>query len=168
MEQNVTKTGKEFGVDCKMVRDWIAKEEELRAHNKGEHKKKRKLSSGGELACEEMDMAVLDYLVDERANGRVLSNLNLKSKTLEIARDFPHLSDLMVGWGTSHFSEYSILRIFNTPNIHYSKYSLLRIFITPKICYLIGNRMTRRKTNSDNKLGQSQLQTRTILFNSYQ
>jgi transposase-like protein len=97
---NVSKTSKEFGVDRKMIRNWLANEGELRAHNRGEGKKKRKLSSGGELACEEMDLAVLEFLVEERANGRVVSNLDLKRKALEIARDFRNMDEFKAsdGW----------------------------------------------------------------------
>lgn len=49
-------------------------------------KKHRKLHQGVELTSLELDVAVFEYLQEERSEGRVVRNKDLKSKALDIAQ----------------------------------------------------------------------------------
>ena len=63
---NKRKAAREFGVDPKRIREWVDREDDLRAAScstKG--KSMRKLHPGSEY-CVEFDNLVLEYLIEER------------------------------------------------------------------------------------------------------
>ena len=68
----------------KLIEGTFKKEAEV-MKVQGEGKKKRKLASRKPL-LHELDEAVLDYLMDERASGRPVSNKGLCRKSLELAK----------------------------------------------------------------------------------
>ena len=84
--ESIRKTAGEYGVDRKRVREWINQEEELSQNSKGSSAKKLRVSYGGELISQEIEFGVLDYLLSERERGVPVSNLDLKEKALEIAK----------------------------------------------------------------------------------
>ena len=47
--ESIRKTAGYFKVDRKRIREWIQKEDELKAHSHGSDAKKRKINSGGEV-----------------------------------------------------------------------------------------------------------------------
>ena len=81
---NITQTAKEFGVDRKRIREWLANEDHLMMHRRGSDAKKRRLGGGGQPASQDLDMQVLDFLLDERAAGGPVSNKDLKEKACEL------------------------------------------------------------------------------------
>ena len=85
--ENKRGTAKHFCVDPKRVREWLQKEDELKKL-KGCAKKKRCLRSSGRPLSPELDKAVLEYLMEERAAGRPVSNKDLRSKALELSSQF--------------------------------------------------------------------------------
>jgi len=52
--------------------------------------------SGGEVKSMEIEMGVLDYLLDERADGLTISNQMLKNKALEIGKKVPGMEGFKV------------------------------------------------------------------------
>ena len=82
---NKRKAAREFGVDPKRIREWVDREDDLRAAScstKG--KSMRKLHPGAEY-CVELDNLVLDYLIEERAEGLEATNKMLQEKARELA-----------------------------------------------------------------------------------
>ena len=79
------RTSKQFGVDRKNVREWIKNESILRMNDFGSAKKKRKIGSGQKPLSEEMDDELYNFFLDERENGRIVSNQTLSEKAKKIA-----------------------------------------------------------------------------------
>lgn len=84
--QVIAGTAREFGLDRKRVREWLKMEDTLRANSRGSAAKIRRLHAGADV-CVEIDVEVLDFLLEERAKGRSVSNQDLKEKAVEIARN---------------------------------------------------------------------------------
>ncbi|KAK7097631.1 hypothetical protein V1264_004579 [Littorina saxatilis] len=82
---NVSQTAEEFGIDRKMIREWRTNRDRFIQHDRGTEKKKRKLHPGRHILSQEVDQAVLDYLNNERAEGRVVRNKDLQRKAMELA-----------------------------------------------------------------------------------
>ncbi|KAK7100976.1 hypothetical protein V1264_016520 [Littorina saxatilis] len=82
---NVSQTASEFGVDRKRIREWRENRNTLLRHQAGKEKKKRKLHGGRDVRSEEVDEGVLEYLDQERAEGRVVRNKDLQRGALELA-----------------------------------------------------------------------------------
>ncbi|KAL8593325.1 hypothetical protein ACOMHN_009978 [Nucella lapillus] len=82
---NVSQTAEEFGIDRKMIREWRTNRNSLIQHDRGTEKKKRKLHRGRYILSQEVDQAVLDYLNNEQAEGRVVRNKDLQRKAMELA-----------------------------------------------------------------------------------
>ena len=78
-------TAKEFGVDRRWIREWREDWYMLQQNMIGEKKTKRKLHQGREVRSIEIDQAVLLFLDEERAEGRVVRNKDLRQKANEIA-----------------------------------------------------------------------------------
>ena len=78
-------TAKEFGVDRRWIREWREERYMLQQNMIGEKKTKRKLHQGREVRSIEIDQAVLLFLDEERAEGRVVRNKDLRQKANEIA-----------------------------------------------------------------------------------
>ena len=74
---------KQFGVDRKMVRDWVSRKEYLRTAIIHHGPKKKKLHHGRKPFSPDLDKAVLEYLLHERAEGRCVLDRQLTSKALE-------------------------------------------------------------------------------------
>ena len=71
---NISLTARNFSVDRKRVREWNNNEETLMMNNSGKDSKRRRIGGGSAPQSEELDSLVLDYLLEERAAGRVVSN----------------------------------------------------------------------------------------------
>ena len=82
---SVSKTSREFSVDRKRVREWNNSYETLQLNNVGADKKRRKLHDGRELISAEVDIAIFEFLVDERSEGRTVSSEMLMKKACEVA-----------------------------------------------------------------------------------
>ncbi|KAL8571450.1 hypothetical protein ACOMHN_009382 [Nucella lapillus] len=82
---NGSQTAEEFGIDRKMIREWRTNRDSLIQHDRGTEKKKRKLHRRRYILSQEVDQAVLDYLNNERAEGRVVRNKDLQRKAMELA-----------------------------------------------------------------------------------
>ena len=97
---NITQTAREFGVDRKRIREWLANEDLLMMHRRGSDAKKRRLGGGGQPVSQDLDMQVLDFLLDERAAGRPVSNRDLKEKAREFAQGDQNLANFQAsdGW----------------------------------------------------------------------
>ena len=77
---------RQFGIDRKMVRDWVERKEFLRKAVLHHGPKKKKLHHGRKPFSLLLDKAVLDYLVQERAEGRRVRDKQLTKKALEFSR----------------------------------------------------------------------------------
>ena len=99
--ESIRKTAGYFKVDRKRIREWIQKEDELKAHSHGSDAKKRKINSGGEVINKDLEAEVLEYLIDQRAKGIAVSNEDLKTKALEIARDIDDTSGKLANFKAS-------------------------------------------------------------------
>jgi hypothetical protein len=97
--ENVSKTAREYGVDRKRIREWLAMENTLRSSNVGAEAKKRKLHPGG-IFSDELDYEVLEYLLEERDAGHSVSNPDLIEKAKEKAQDIDGLENFKAsaGW----------------------------------------------------------------------
>jgi len=74
---------KQFGVDRKMVKDWVERKEYLRTAIIHHGPNKKKLHQGRKPFSPDLDKAVLEYLLHERAEGRCVLDRQLTSKALE-------------------------------------------------------------------------------------
>ena len=74
---------KQFGVDRKMVREWVERREYLRTAIIHHGPNKKKLHQGRKPFSPDLDKAVLEYLLQERAEGRSVLDRQLTSKALE-------------------------------------------------------------------------------------
>lgn len=74
-----------FGIDRKMVRDWVERKEFLRRAVSHYGPNKKKLHHGRKPFSLDLDKAVLDYLVQERAEGRCVRDKQLTRKALEFS-----------------------------------------------------------------------------------
>ena len=52
--------------------------------------------SGREVQSMDVEVGVLEYLLDERAEGLTVSNRQLQDKALELARKIPGMEDFKV------------------------------------------------------------------------
>ena len=68
------------------MREWLQNEATLQANRIGSAAKVKRIHPGCNQLSEELDMQVLDFLLDERASGRPVSNLDLQEKAVELAR----------------------------------------------------------------------------------
>lgn len=71
-----------FGEDQKMVRNWLGKEKEMQITKSATNKKH--LEHGSVGISTDLDAAVLAYLIEERSEGRPVSNKQLEVKALEL------------------------------------------------------------------------------------
>ena len=74
-----------FNVDRKRVRDWTQKYDELKGKCAGAPGKWRKLSTGRPPISTDLDQRVLEFLEEERGEGRPVSNACLQAKVAQIA-----------------------------------------------------------------------------------
>ena len=98
-QSSINNTSKHFDIDRKRVREWLLKEPELQANSVGAQKKKKRLSEGTPRSLE-LDDQVLDYLLDERADGMSVSNTQLMKKAAAIASTMADMGDFKAssGW----------------------------------------------------------------------
>lgn len=82
---SVSQTAREFGVDRKRIREWRENRDALLLHETGQEKKKRKLHRGRAIRSDEVDLGVLEFLDQERTEGRVVRNKDLMRKAMQIA-----------------------------------------------------------------------------------
>ncbi|KAL8566227.1 hypothetical protein ACOMHN_063117 [Nucella lapillus] len=104
---NVSECAREFSVDRKRIREWSENRDRLEQQY-GKNKQKRKLSKGPAVRSEHVDQGVLRYLEDERSEGRVVRNKDLKRKAMELAGAFNVVgfsaSDMWLSrWKQRHF-----------------------------------------------------------------
>ena len=97
----VSKTAKHFGVDRKRVREWVKAETEMR-NAAPEDMGRKRWHSGGEVKSVEIEVGVLDFLLEERADGLTVSNQMLKDKALEIAKNVPGMEGFKASNGWLH------------------------------------------------------------------
>ena len=90
---NVSDTAKEFGVDRKQERQWNEMRHVLIQNQTGKQKEGEKIHPGKHVVSEELDLAVLEFLEEERAAGRVVRNKDLSTRALEIAGKPSFFSD---------------------------------------------------------------------------
>jgi len=76
---------RQFRIDRKMVRDWVERKEFLRRAVLHYGPNKKKLHHGRKPFSLDLDKAVLDYLVQERAEGRCVRDKQLTRKALEFS-----------------------------------------------------------------------------------
>lgn len=76
---------RQFRIDRKMVRDWVKRKEFLRRAVLHYGPNKKKLHHGRKPFSLVLDKAVLDYLVQERAEGRCVGDKQLTRKALEFS-----------------------------------------------------------------------------------
>ena len=83
---NVSKAAREFEVDRKRAREWNQKYEVLKSNSVGSKAKHHKIGeSGRNPLSTDLDLRVFQYLEEERAEGRVVTNSDLTRKALQIA-----------------------------------------------------------------------------------
>lgn len=99
---NYHETEREFGVSRKRLREWNQNYANLLAHEFGRDKFKRKLHEGGEPFSRLLDADVLEWLLEERAEGRVISNLSLREKAREIAARRPNAENFSASAGNEN------------------------------------------------------------------
>ena len=83
---NKKRTADHFHIDRKRLREWLEKEEELLLNRRGSASQKKRLGGGCQPMSPELDQIVLDFLLDERAAGRPVSNADLVAKARVAAR----------------------------------------------------------------------------------
>ncbi|KAL8568248.1 hypothetical protein ACOMHN_027771 [Nucella lapillus] len=94
---NVSECAREFSVDRKRIREWSESRDRLEQQYGKKNKQKRKLSKGPAVISEHVDQGVLRYLEDERSEGRVVRNKDLKRKAMELAGAF-NVDDKVLEW----------------------------------------------------------------------
>lgn len=99
---NYHATEREFGISRRRLREWNQNFATLLAHQFGKEKFKRKLHEGRKPFSDMLDNDLLEWLLDERIEGRAVSNIMLTEKAREIATrlDLPNARDFRasVGW----------------------------------------------------------------------
>ena len=75
--ENISQTAREFEVDRKRVREWLANADKLRQHCHGRGKRMRRLHPGKAVLCEDLDRAV--YAYPEAAHKESSAGLGLQS-----------------------------------------------------------------------------------------
>ena len=81
--RNISATAKKYSVDLKRVREWDDEDDKLWDNNIGKVKKKRKLHSGGELCIQQLDNDTHLILKEERSEGKIMRNVDIKEKGIE-------------------------------------------------------------------------------------
>ena len=84
VQENKHATAQYFQIDRKRFREWLQEEDDLKKLQG--NSKKRHL--GRRLVLRKLDEAVLDFLMEERAAGRPVSNKELRSKALNLSHGF--------------------------------------------------------------------------------
>lgn len=84
---NVSKTARQFGLDRKQVRQWNSTYETLLQECQGKGKFKRSLNSGRPVFSEEIDDGLFEFLQEERAAGRAVSNRLLQEQARKLASE---------------------------------------------------------------------------------
>ncbi|KAL8625059.1 hypothetical protein ACOMHN_012068 [Nucella lapillus] len=105
---NVSECAREFSVDRKRIREWSENRDRLEQQYGKKRRKKRKLWKEPAVRSEHVDQGVLRYLEDERSEGRVVRNKDLKRKAMELAGAFNVVgfsaSDMWLSrWKQRHF-----------------------------------------------------------------
>ena len=83
--RNVSQTARKFNIDRKRVRDWESQYDMLFQRSVDKDKKQRRLGSGRVPLSGDLDQKVLEFLEDERSEGRPVTNKQLKATALQIA-----------------------------------------------------------------------------------
>lgn len=79
---------KQFGVDRKMVREWMNNRIEYETAMRKHGPQRCRVHGGRPPLSEELDQAVLQYLKEERAKGRPVSDRDLQTKGIEASKLF--------------------------------------------------------------------------------
>ena len=79
---------KQFGIDRKMVREWMNNRAEYECAMRKHGPQRCRMHGGRPPLSEELDQAVLQYLNEERAKGRPVSDRNLQTKAIEASKLF--------------------------------------------------------------------------------
>ena len=77
---------KQFGVDRKMVREWMNNRVEYECAMRKHGPQRCRMHGGRPPLSEELDQAVLQYLNEERAKGRPVSDRDLQTKAIEASK----------------------------------------------------------------------------------
>jgi transposase-like protein len=85
-DHNISAVAKSFSIDRKRLREWEKSYDKILEAHFGKGKKSRKLHPGAEVISLELDVAVFEYLEEERSEGRIVRNKDLKAKALVIAQ----------------------------------------------------------------------------------
>ena len=67
-------SAKSFSIDRKRLREWEKSYDKILEAHFGKGKKSRKLHPGAEVISLELDVAVFEYLEEERSEGRIVRN----------------------------------------------------------------------------------------------
>ena len=76
-------TANRFGLDRKLIRSWLKKEDVFKKHRDASHMRHISLSSKCKYVA--LDAAVLEYLAEEQTAGHPVSNKQLTAKALQLA-----------------------------------------------------------------------------------
>jgi hypothetical protein len=94
-------TARRFDVDRKRVREWIKQEDALTLNRRGKSSMMKRLHPGGQFN-QEHDMIIVDFLIEERAAGRPVSNYDIQDKAKEEARQIGGMEDFKASSGWLH------------------------------------------------------------------
>lgn len=84
-DENERATAKHFGVSRKSIYSWRKNFDKLIAHDNSRDRQKRKITVGPSPLCPQLDDRLFDFFMDERIDGRAVTNGALKKKALEFA-----------------------------------------------------------------------------------
>ena len=70
-------------------------EDILKQHTRGREAQKMRLHHGADFISLDIECDVLNYLLEERAKGIPVSNLDLKEKAMEIAKSLPQTARIV-------------------------------------------------------------------------
>ena len=122
--ENKHTASREFGIDRKCVREWL---DSLLFNRVGLTNKKQKLNAGKDPLSVELDHAVLEYLLKERAAGRPVSYRDLSAKAIKLALEmtlpdsFKALAMWLKRWKRRSGGAESVSAVEPTTRIKYQK-----------------------------------------------
>ena len=85
--ENVSQTAREFEVDRKRVREWLANADKLRQHFHGRVKRMIRLHPGKAVLCKDLDKAVYAYLEQMSSESLSISNKEIKNEPRRLLVD---------------------------------------------------------------------------------
>jgi hypothetical protein len=84
---NVSRTAKEYNVDRKRIREWLENEDLLESNRRGKDAKKRRIGAGSSPISIDLEIEILDWFLEERAQGRIVLNKDISEKGMAVAQN---------------------------------------------------------------------------------